>query len=168
MASPASAAWPSQKPSRINDLRLELILDPGILGITIWQPGMNPVLPRTTFYKDTPNPVEMAFDKGPWCWYRFLPDGTPVAVAGVTTVLKCIHKPALLPWGIRVCLEKMKALLIEGHYAVPYLGTFDPRRYFHCTRSHSMRLFRPRKTDSEILIDSGTCTSARTTIDEDF
>jgi hypothetical protein len=24
MASPASAAWPSQKPSRINDLRLEL------------------------------------------------------------------------------------------------------------------------------------------------
>jgi hypothetical protein len=155
MASPASAAWPSQKPSRINDLRLELILDPGILGITIWQPGMNPVLPRTTFYKDTPNPVEMAFDKGPWCWYRFLPDGTPVAVAGVTTVLKCIHKPALLPWGIRVCLEKMKALLIEGHYAVPYLGTFDPRRYFHCTRSHSMRLFRPRKTDSEILTDSG-------------
>jgi hypothetical protein len=70
-------------------------------------------------------------------------------------VLKCIHKPALLPWGIRVCLEKMKALLIEGHYAVPYLGTFDPRRYFHCTRSHSMRLFRPRKTDSEILTDSG-------------
>jgi hypothetical protein len=23
------------------------------MSITIWQPGMNPALPRTTFYKDT-------------------------------------------------------------------------------------------------------------------
>jgi hypothetical protein len=113
---------------------------------------MNPALPRTTFYKDTPNPVEMAFDKGPWCWYRFLPDGTPVAVAGVTTVLKCIHKPALLPWGIRVCLEKMKALLIEGHYVItPEIAETFP--LYEGSLDEIIQA--ARKTDSEILTDSG-------------
>jgi hypothetical protein len=113
---------------------------------------MNPALPRTIFYKDTPNPVEMAFDKGPWCWYRFLPDGSPVAVAGVTTVLKCIHKPALLPWGIRVCLEKMKALLIEGHYVItPEIAETFP--LYEGSLDEIIQA--ARKTDSEILTDSG-------------
>ena len=45
----------------------------------IYPLGSDPHLPITWFYRDTPNPVRLAFDRNSWCWYRFEPDGTPVS-----------------------------------------------------------------------------------------
>jgi hypothetical protein len=50
----------------------------------------------------------------------------------------------------------MKALLVGGHYVVPYLGTFDPEAIFPLYEESLDEIIQAaRKTDSEILTDSG-------------
>ena len=122
----------------------------------IWQPGQNPNLPKTWFYKDNPPPVCLVFDRESWSWWKCETDGSRSPVSGVTTILKVIHKEALLPWGIKVSLAKLKSLLMEGRNVVPYLGIFDPQEIYPLYEEALDEFIKAAKrTDSDILHDAG-------------
>src|ERR1019366_1415038 len=117
------------------------------MGIKIWQPGQNPALPKTWFYDHTEC---LVFDEGVWTWFRCEADDSRTPLRGVTNVLKVIHKPALLPWGIKVCLARMRQLLIDGHYVVtPEIQ----ETYALCEDTLDEIIQTAKKTDSDILHD---------------
>ena len=119
------------------------------MGITIWGPGLNPALPVTLFYGGA---EKLVFDRDCWVWFKCELDGSRSRVDGVTTVLKVIHKEALLPWGIKVCLGNMRRLLVEGRHVV----TKDVQETFPLYEDALDEFIKTaKKTDSNILHDAG-------------
>ncbi len=110
-------------------------------------------MPKTWFYNHTEC---LVFDEEPWQWYKCEADGSRTPLWGTTNTLKIIHKPALLPWGIKVSLAKLKQILMEGKYVVPYLGTFDPQEIYPLYEETLDEIIQAaKKTDSNILHDAG-------------
>jgi hypothetical protein len=122
------------------------------MGITIWGPGMDPKLPRTVFYQND-HPESLVFDKESWNWYKCEDDGSRTKLFGVTGILKVIHKPALLPWGIKVALERMRKLLVTGGYTYPTVDGQQALSLYEDTLDEIIKT--AKKTDSEILHDAG-------------
>lgn len=86
---------------------------PGV-GIIIYAAGSEPNLPEYSFYNNT---VRLRFDQSCWTYFRIMPDGSLVAQSGVTGVVKIIDKSApLMAWAVRMAMEKLKRLLVEGGY----------------------------------------------------
>jgi hypothetical protein len=110
---------------------------------------MNPALPVTYFYGGT---EKLVFDKEPWCWYKCESDGSRTPLYGVTNILKVIHKPQLLPWGIKVCLAKMRQMLVESHYVI----TKEIQETFPLYEDTLDEIIKEaKKTDAKILHDAG-------------
>ena len=92
------------------------------------------------------------FDEEPWQWYKCETDGSRTPLWGTTNTLKVIYKPALLPWGIKVSLAKLKSLLMEGRHVV----TRDVQETYPLYEDALDEFIQAaKKTDSNILHDAG-------------
>ena len=117
----------------------------------IWQPGQNPNLPKTWFYNHTEC---LVFDEEPWQWYKCEADESRTPLWGTTNTLKVIYKPALLPWGIKVSLARLKQILMEGRY-VKTVGGPEQEIFPLYEDTLDEAIQAAKKTDSDILHDAG-------------
>ena len=73
-------------------------------------PDLTPAVPA---YVGTPDEVMVRFSPKAWKHFIEHPDGKLEELWGVTGTLKIVSKEALVPWAVRVALERARKLLIE-------------------------------------------------------
>lgn len=119
------------------------------MGITIHVEGYTP-LPEVIFPFADGTKETLLWDEEAWTWYWLKPDGTRQKLRGVTKTVHVMSKgDALANWMKRVCLEKLRALLVERH-----LGPDNALQLFVTELDDA--IIESKKTDEKALVDAGT------------